>query len=52
LTSSSHDDSSDKNEEEGALGIASDDATLVFLQELQEIASQLKESKDNKTERE
>ena len=50
--SSSHVDSSEKNEEKGASGIASDDATRVFLQELQEIASQLKESKDNKAERE
>jgi len=50
--SSSHVDSSEKNEEEDASGIVSDDATRVFLQELQEIASQLKEIKDKKAGRE
>ena len=49
----SHDSSSESNssEEIDVFDRPSDDSTRVFLQELQEIASQLKESKGNKTKK-
>lgn len=46
-----HSDSSEKDENVSASEQAHDDATRVFLQELQEIASQLKESNENKINR-
>jgi len=50
--SSSHDGYDEENEKDDASVKASNDATRVFLQELQEIASQLKESKSDDVKRE